>query len=516
MVHTTAISLAAVALLAALPVNAGLYTKNSPVVQIDGKNYDRLIAQSNYTSIVEFYAPWCGHCKNLQPAYEKAAKSLAGLAKVAAVDCDEESNKPFCGGFGVQGFPTLKIVKPGSKPGKPIVEDYQGPRTAKGIVDAVIDKIPNNVKKVDDKGLEAWLDGAKETPKAILFTDKGKTSALMKAVAIEFKGSVSVAQIRDKEKASVELFGITKFPTLILLPGGKEAAEGIVYDGELKKEDIVKFLSQAATPNPDPAPAKVKLPKSKSSKKASKEEAFKSASSSQASKEGTAAAASATEEVLEEEPTESPDPKVDAQKPIVIQDPAPPISLLITEEELRNECLGSRTGTCILALLSDTPDELASSAVGALSELAHKYKQHKRNVFPFYVVAPTNSGYGAIKEYLNLKADTELVAVNGRRGWWKQLPKAEDIPSEKDVTEEALENWIDAIRLGEGTKQKLPDGLIPEEVEEVEPTPEETPEPVGETVTIEEPAEQTTITVEEVKEEIVSEEKPKATVHEEL
>ncbi|TVY54508.1 putative protein disulfide-isomerase [Lachnellula cervina] len=516
MVYTTTISLAAVALLAALPVNAGLYSKNSPVIQIDGKNYDRLIAQSNYTTIVEFYAPWCGHCKNLQPAYEKAAKSLAGLAKVAAVDCDEESNKPFCGGFGVEGFPTLKIVKPGSKPGKPIVEDYQGPRTAKGIVEAVIDKIPNNVKKVDDKGLEAWLDGAKETPKAVLFTDKGKTSALMKAVAIEFKGSVSVAQIRDKEKASVELFGITKFPTLILLPGGKEAAEGIVYDGELKKEDIVKFLSQAATPNPDPAPAKVKLPKSKSSKKASKEEAFKSASASQASEEGTAAAASATEEVLEEEPTESPDPKVDTQKPIIIQDPAPPISLLITEEELRNECLGPRTGTCILALLSDTPDALASSAVGSLSELAHKYKQHKRNIFPFYVVAPTNSGYGAIKEYLNLKADTELVAVNGRRGWWKQLPKAEDILSEKDVTEEALENWIDSIRLGEGAKQKLPGGLIPEEVEEAAPTPEETPEPVGETVTIEEPAEQKTITVEEVKEETVSEEKPKATVHEEL
>jgi len=56
---------------------------------------------------------------------------------------------------------------------------------------------------------------------------------------------------------------------LILLPGGKEA-EGIVYNGEMTKEAMVSFLSQAATPNPDPAPAKVKLPKSKDSKKASK------------------------------------------------------------------------------------------------------------------------------------------------------------------------------------------------------------------------------------------------------
>ena len=164
--------------------------------------------------IVEFYAPWCGHCKNLQPAYEKAAKNLAGLAKVAAVDCDDDSNKAFCGGFGVQGFPTLKIIKPGATPGKPIVEDYQGPRTAKGIVDAVIDKMPNHVKRVDDKTLESWLAEANDTAKAILFTDKGKTSALLKSVAIEYKGSIRVAQIRntDKEKASLELFGSRNSP----------------------------------------------------------------------------------------------------------------------------------------------------------------------------------------------------------------------------------------------------------------------------------------------------------------
>ena len=51
MVHTSAITVAAAALLTALPVNAGLYSKSSPVLQVDAKNYDRLIAQSNYTSV---------------------------------------------------------------------------------------------------------------------------------------------------------------------------------------------------------------------------------------------------------------------------------------------------------------------------------------------------------------------------------------------------------------------------------------------------------------------------------
>ena len=52
MVHTASpFAIAATALLAALPVHAGLYPKSSAVLQLDGKNYDRLIAQSNYTSV---------------------------------------------------------------------------------------------------------------------------------------------------------------------------------------------------------------------------------------------------------------------------------------------------------------------------------------------------------------------------------------------------------------------------------------------------------------------------------
>jgi protein disulfide-isomerase A6 len=381
----------------------------------------------------------------------------------------------------VQGFPTLKIVKPGKTPGKPIVEDYNGPRTAKGIVDAVIDKIPNHVKRVDDKTLEAWLAESNETAKAILFTDKGKTSALLKSIAIDFKGSINIGQIRntDKEKASLALFGITKFPTLILLPGGKEA-EGIVYDGEMKKEAMVAFLSQAAAPNPDPAPAKVKLSKSKDSKKASKPHD---------SAEGTAAAASATEETLEEEATESPSPEVETEKPIVLPEPAPRIDILDSETELQIVCLGAKTGTCILVLMPASPGEVAETAVGSLSEISHRHKLHKRKLFPFYILPEKNAGYALLKDALELGDGTHIIAVNGRRGWWKKLPSDGAI-SAKDVTEEAIENWVDAIRLGEGSKEKLPGGLIPEvpevPVEELqeplkeEPIVEEVKEPVEE------------------------------------
>lgn len=415
---------------------------------------------------------------------------MEGLAKVAAVDCDEESNKAFCGGFGIQGFPTLKIARPGKKSGKPVLEDYNGPRTAKGIVDTVVEKINNHVKRVDDKSLESWLAESKDQPKAILFTDKGKTSALLKSVAIDFKDSISIGQIRDKEKASVELFGVTKFPTIVLLPGGKDAKEGIKYEGELKKAAIVEFLTKTSgiEANPDPAPAKIKVKdeknkKPKPTKKADKvkEEKFESSSASQASAEGKSGGPAATDETIVDEATESPKPETEGEKPIVIPDPAPPIGLLTSADELIKECLGPRTGTCVLALLPASPDAVASTAVGALSEIAHRHKLHKRRTFPFFALPQSNEGYATIKKSLGL-SDFDVVAINGKRGWWRHLPVKADKITEADVSEEILEDWVEAIKLGDLSKSKLPAGLIPEEEEEPAaaepeaPVAEETPE----------------------------------------
>ncbi|KAL4916994.1 hypothetical protein BDW62DRAFT_91283 [Aspergillus aurantiobrunneus] len=429
----------AASLLAALPVNAdGLYTKKSPVLQVDQKGYNQLIANSNYTSIVEFYAPWCGHCQNLKPAYEKAAKNLDGLAKVAAVNCDDDVNKPFCGQMGVQGFPTLKIVTPSKKPGKPRVEDYQGARSAKGIADAVVDRIPNHVKRVTDKNLDEWLSEGEEKPKAILFTEKGTTSALIRALAIEFLGSINVAQIRNKESDAVEKFGITEFPSLVLLP--ENGDEHIVYDGELKKGPMVEFLSQAASPNPDPAPAPEKA-KNKPSKSSESEKNQKSDDS--------------------EDSTAESKPSI----PVQVPTSAPAIDTLGTPEALETACLVSKSGTCVLALLpgSSEPDAEsngpAKEALGSLAEVGHKHAQRKTKLFPLYSIPASNAAAQTLRAGLGLPEDAqsvEIVALNVRRGWWRQYDSSEGA----DYGSARVEAWIDAIRLGEGSRNKLPEGIV--------------------------------------------------------
>ena len=429
--------------------------------------------------MTRFYAPWCGHCQNLKPAYEKAAKSLNGLAKVAAINCDEENNKAFCGNMGVQGFPTLKIIRPTKKPGKPVVEDYQGPRSAKGIVDAVIDKIPNHVKRVGDKELQDWLKQGNESSKAILFSNKGTTSALLKALAVDFLGVIEVAQVRDKEKAAVETFGISTFPTFVLLPGGDR--EGLVYDGEMKKLPMVSFLSQVAEPNPDPAPLKSKTSK-KSSQDKTKEQkksaedssTFSAASASHASAEASEAAASATAITVDEasNPTESPDPIVHtegAPSPAPLPDVPHPIPTLSAQKELQTACLSAKSSTCLLALLPShyeaqaTMGDGASAALASLATLAEKHAHRNAKIFPFYAIPADNPGAGQLREVLGLKGEgeVEILAVNARRVWWKRYDGT-------GFGLAAIESWFDAIRLGEGKKEKLPGSLVRQEEEKTE------------------------------------------------
>ena len=383
------------------------------------------------SQIIEFYAPWCGHCQNLKPAYEKAAKNLHGLAKVAAVNCDEDNNKPFCGSMGVQGFPTLKIVRPGKKRGHPIVEDYQGARSTKAIVDAVIDKIPNHVQRVKDDGLEKWLDENNSTAKVVLFSDKGTTSALLKALAIDYLGSINFAQIRNKEVAAVNMFGISKFPTLVLLPGGEQ--EAIVYDGEMKKEAMSEFLKQVAQPNPDSVPETEKSPKQEANK-------------------------DRTSTTTTDLPTESPDPKTQNTQPAKV--PELP-SIVEDEATLNKECFTQKSHICILALLP-TPDNDVSrltEAAKALLNLGKVQQKHSRrhSLFPFYSVPSTNPRAQVIRDALDLKpnSDIEIIAVNTKRSWWRMYGGL-------DYELDSIEAWVDAIRMNEGPRKPLPENLVVE------------------------------------------------------
>jgi len=68
--------------------DSGLYGAKSGVVKLTAANFPG--KSDNQAWLLEFYAPWCGHCKQLAPVWGRVAGKLAGVVKVGAVNCDEE------------------------------------------------------------------------------------------------------------------------------------------------------------------------------------------------------------------------------------------------------------------------------------------------------------------------------------------------------------------------------------------------------------------------------------------
>lgn len=89
---------------------AALYTKYDKVERLDADTFDD-VTDSDALWLVEFFAPWCGHCQQLAPEWKAAAAQLADEipddVKLGAVDCTR--NNGLCAKYKVDGYPTIKV-----------------------------------------------------------------------------------------------------------------------------------------------------------------------------------------------------------------------------------------------------------------------------------------------------------------------------------------------------------------------------------------------------------------------
>jgi protein disulfide-isomerase A1 len=108
-------------------------TQDEAVYTLVGKAFERIVMDPTKDVLVEFYAPWCGHCKKLAPIYEEVAKSLAHNTHIVLAKMDATTNE--VEGVNVQGFPTIKFW-PANNKGSPI--DFNEERTAEGFTKFLI------------------------------------------------------------------------------------------------------------------------------------------------------------------------------------------------------------------------------------------------------------------------------------------------------------------------------------------------------------------------------------------
>merc|ERR1711976_112468 len=200
--------------------------------------------------MVEFYAPWCGHCKKLEPEYKIASETLKkeGIT-LAKVDASKEAE--LAKEHMVQGFPTLTVFKKGVK-----FEDYTGERNA--------DAIMAYMRKLNDPN---WAP----PPSAVIpltadnftkFVKNEKLSLAMwyapwckhcKQVMPEYEGAaldlkewgiplVKVDGTREKELA--DQYGIGGWPQFKLFRKGRV----FDYNGRREKQNLFDFMKTQAKP----------------------------------------------------------------------------------------------------------------------------------------------------------------------------------------------------------------------------------------------------------------------------
>ena len=80
-------------------------------IELTRENFDRQVAASELPLVVDFWAPWCGPCLSMAPAYEQAAARLAPRVRLAKLDTD--AHPEIAGRFGIRSIPTLVAFKDG-------------------------------------------------------------------------------------------------------------------------------------------------------------------------------------------------------------------------------------------------------------------------------------------------------------------------------------------------------------------------------------------------------------------
>uniref|UniRef100_A0A8C6UMD6 protein disulfide-isomerase n=1 Tax=Neogobius melanostomus TaxID=47308 RepID=A0A8C6UMD6_9GOBI len=101
-----------------------------PVTVVVGKTFDEIVMDTQKDVLIEFYAPWCGHCKKLEPDYQALGKKYKGEKNLVIAKMDTTANDVPNDSYKVEGFPTIYFAPSNNKQNP--VKFEGGDRTLEG------------------------------------------------------------------------------------------------------------------------------------------------------------------------------------------------------------------------------------------------------------------------------------------------------------------------------------------------------------------------------------------------
>lgn len=230
------------------PPQETFYKDDPYVISLDENNFDE--DTFGWVRLVEFYAPWCGHCRALSPKWSALGKSLQGVIKVAAIDCDQFGS--VCHRFDVNGYPTIKAFLSNTDS---VGIEYEGDRSAKDLERWAVSMIPDHISRLSKlRQMEDFLKqcgGKQSKDKAswhacvLLFTERPSTSPLYRSLSFMYLGKMIFGEVQQKHASLGEAFNITSYPSLIVVcNGNRNTVE--VFQKKMQPDRIRTFLNSFA------------------------------------------------------------------------------------------------------------------------------------------------------------------------------------------------------------------------------------------------------------------------------
>uniref|UniRef100_A0A1D1YIZ3 protein disulfide-isomerase n=1 Tax=Anthurium amnicola TaxID=1678845 RepID=A0A1D1YIZ3_9ARAE len=231
------------------------FANASNVLELTPNNFDEIVGKDKF-ALVEFFAPWCGHCKNLAPVYEQLADSfLHAKDKLVIAKVDADNHKDLGGRFQVTGYPTLKWFDKGAT--NP--EEYDKGRDLESLISFIEQKsgVKSKVKKAMTAVTELSSNNfdkiALDPEKNILVEFYAPWCGHCKNLAPTYEkvaqdyaqesGCIVANMDATKNEEVAKKYDVKGFPTIKFFPKG-ENKTAINYQDGRSEQDFVKFLNK--------------------------------------------------------------------------------------------------------------------------------------------------------------------------------------------------------------------------------------------------------------------------------